>query len=1267
LFPKRIGFSGTPSDLLPMELGKCDYERGSDGKMISVMTDNSICSVEHIEEGWSAHIILERIATADPPRKALVDTGALITGLSNLEVARFVIDEKHKLPWCEGVVFLDEDDRKMILVRATGRVQELDTCGIPASARFAFYDQVHTTGMDIKHSLDATAVLTLGKDMNFRDYVQGSFRMRQIGVGQTIAIYIIPEVAQLIDREVKAAGMVTTAENMLEQVTAWLVISSMRSERVQSNQLLLQNISNVWRKQAFAEVKEHCSKFQDVEKHQAIAAFCDGLANGLEESQRSSIEDCIATVLFVDHLPIVVPLKLKKIETIVKTKVFKKVQGKISDLTIPTDLSGKSQGMAFVTFESEEDALAALATEGEIKNGSHKPDGFPLDKNHTLKVCPLKEQAVSAEQQSLVPQTVVDSLHLFEETIDFSLAGTVPEPELFDEVLQKELDAHRRWLDDEQTALVQGIVDSIKGARLSNQQAGLEAEQTQEQEEEREKELEDEKEKEIEIEKFSDAAYSREDEAPVPWDFATLADPIACEQFYAGEKLKLFKRKALALPGYVQFSSNYFNPKWSGERRLKNVVMVMEWVPSMAARSPIVRDEALTEAQDEALNRALDLFSPQSGERLDASAVMAVIQAACDLDVDADELHETVRYFKLEQTSSPMSRQSSTLGRTLTVGQEAAMQLLRAVSRQMSGGSLDRDGIRRLLLSAKFREEYNGHYTVAISLAEAATIRRIMHLRSSKLDLVRDGAHDTALALRVLPAGNVLLDTSLTFSTSFEAEDAPQVYGSYQQDAACQVMRFVNCDMHYSEPQLNTLLRLLKFNTERERRRFFVLMIGCRRRLQLKFENTPVMRLFSIPDEWALLRQRAQASFVRARLNQMNKQYGDAFTFIRGSNSIIKAAEMLGAFSWLGDSSMTPREVVDFIRVHDKDKDGGLNYEEFLAMVNMNVEVDADEDEVEELEAFEDDGEPMMVRSKTGTEYDHILPVRQASIVRLEISDAAERQRAEEAEAQSEREEHEAMVREALIQQERENQAQPGGPNPRIEFQSDGVVRMPCKLTWWFTRPKDPKAMKWGGSGNVSRSAVRTACPEGNPPLVGGEVTRVMSSSYMRLPLELKQDAKDHGSRLDRYSVSMHIRLESAMPKGKETVALLACLDGDSSGKPAAFVCIDSKGNVRLSDGTAPFGELDDVRVRIKQRVWYVISVAVDATAGSAALWVNGKPHCSVDQAPQIKRQGMHSLRCGHVVNPTCCTAGTDGCVAVAVTPCAFLARMKRRKCKVSS
>ena len=59
-------------------------------------------------------------------------------------------------------------------MRATNRVVSADQCGVPLERRFAFYDQIHTTGMDTKHVVNATAVLTLGKDMVFRDYVQGS-------------------------------------------------------------------------------------------------------------------------------------------------------------------------------------------------------------------------------------------------------------------------------------------------------------------------------------------------------------------------------------------------------------------------------------------------------------------------------------------------------------------------------------------------------------------------------------------------------------------------------------------------------------------------------------------------------------------------------------------------------------------------------------------------------------------------------------------------------------------------------------------------------------------------------------------------------------------------------------------------------------------------------------------------------------------------------------------------------------------------------------
>ena len=115
-----------------------------------------------------------------------------VTGLTNEEVARFLITAglPHK-----GVVFLDEYDRKRILVKATMRIMKLsEMAGITKSERFTFFDQIHTTGMDIPQSLNASAVITLGKDMTFRDYAQGAFRMRGIGNGQRIHNYVIPEV-----------------------------------------------------------------------------------------------------------------------------------------------------------------------------------------------------------------------------------------------------------------------------------------------------------------------------------------------------------------------------------------------------------------------------------------------------------------------------------------------------------------------------------------------------------------------------------------------------------------------------------------------------------------------------------------------------------------------------------------------------------------------------------------------------------------------------------------------------------------------------------------------------------------------------------------------------------------------------------------------------------------------------------------------------------------------------------------------------------------
>ena len=124
--------------------------------------------------------------------------------------------------------------------------------------------------------LSATAVLTLGKDMTFRDYAQGAYRMRGIDKGQRLQLLLTPEVQRLMYRQI-AKGMGMAAENLqtqrrqtyatpqgkqqlLKDVVAWLVINSMRSEKVQFNLLCEQRARHVWRKQAYRMlVKQHRS------------------------------------------------------------------------------------------------------------------------------------------------------------------------------------------------------------------------------------------------------------------------------------------------------------------------------------------------------------------------------------------------------------------------------------------------------------------------------------------------------------------------------------------------------------------------------------------------------------------------------------------------------------------------------------------------------------------------------------------------------------------------------------------------------------------------------------------------------------------------------------------------------------------------------------------------------------------------------------------------------------------------------------------------
>ena len=67
VFQHRFGFSGTPSDLLPKELGRCHYEKGSDAKMIHFLTDVNVTSYEYIDKGWQGTLLIKCLPQTATP------------------------------------------------------------------------------------------------------------------------------------------------------------------------------------------------------------------------------------------------------------------------------------------------------------------------------------------------------------------------------------------------------------------------------------------------------------------------------------------------------------------------------------------------------------------------------------------------------------------------------------------------------------------------------------------------------------------------------------------------------------------------------------------------------------------------------------------------------------------------------------------------------------------------------------------------------------------------------------------------------------------------------------------------------------------------------------------------------------------------------------------------------------------------------------------------------------------------------------------------
>ncbi|CAK4083569.1 unnamed protein product [Aphanomyces euteiches] len=130
---------------------------------------------------------------------ALIDTGSLLAGVSNQDIAEFMAAHEAFNEKYHGVVYFDPNQHQwMVLNRQTRQILELHISPIKECHCFVLFDDARSRGTDMHLQPDAVAVLTLGPKLTKDKLMQGAGRMRQLENNQKLLLVAPSDLEQAL-------------------------------------------------------------------------------------------------------------------------------------------------------------------------------------------------------------------------------------------------------------------------------------------------------------------------------------------------------------------------------------------------------------------------------------------------------------------------------------------------------------------------------------------------------------------------------------------------------------------------------------------------------------------------------------------------------------------------------------------------------------------------------------------------------------------------------------------------------------------------------------------------------------------------------------------------------------------------------------------------------------------------------------------------------------------------------------------------------------
>ncbi|CAK7226304.1 hypothetical protein SBRCBS47491_006184 [Sporothrix bragantina] len=222
------GFSGTNDarPLLPLSVKQLDlpHQNHTNALVLAnlLQDENAVhCLPSHHAGG--AEALLSEVVSMQPPVRVLLDVGAQVLELSNLQAAQRWLEKTalvDRNQTAEAVVFFNYDDMLSVVDRS-GRVEPLQTSPYVKhlDACLVFLDEAHTRGTDLRLPTNYRAAVTLGADLTKDRLIQACMRMRKLGQGQSVVFCVPGE----IQDKIRAVRGVSPGDITVPDVLAWSI------------------------------------------------------------------------------------------------------------------------------------------------------------------------------------------------------------------------------------------------------------------------------------------------------------------------------------------------------------------------------------------------------------------------------------------------------------------------------------------------------------------------------------------------------------------------------------------------------------------------------------------------------------------------------------------------------------------------------------------------------------------------------------------------------------------------------------------------------------------------------------------------------------------------------------------------------------------------------------------------------------------------------------------------------------------------------------